>query len=269
VEQIAREEDLSPGEVQGIFDLVNQSKKKAWSPMKRLSIDEISIRKGAKKFKTVVGCVDTGNLLEVIDSHKQKEIIEILKQQPLEIREAVEEVSVDMWGGFPKVIKEVFPNAAIVIDRFHVMMQVNKDFKKLCKKIGIKIKDGQYLLLKNSEDLEPEEKIKVQEILKRSVCLQIAYDMKEEFREIYENSKNVKSGRRLMEKWLRKAQVFYRKAVPTLRAHLDGICNYFINRTTSGVMEGINNKIKLILRQAYGFTNFENLRSRLLACFCD
>jgi transposase len=101
VEQIAREEDLSPGEVQGIFDLVNQSKKKAWSPMKKLSIDEISIRKGAKKFKTVVGCVDTGNLLEVIDSHKQKEIIEILKQQPLEIREAVEEVSVDMWGGFP------------------------------------------------------------------------------------------------------------------------------------------------------------------------
>jgi transposase len=142
VEQIAQEEDLSPGEVQGIFNLVNQSKKKAWSPMKRLSMDEISIRKGAKKFKTVVGCVDTGNLIEVIDSHKQKEIIEILKQQPLEIREAVEEVSVDMWGGFPKVIKEVFPNAAIVIDRFHVMMQVNKDFKKLCKKVGIKIKDG-------------------------------------------------------------------------------------------------------------------------------
>jgi hypothetical protein len=55
---------------------------------------------------------------------------------------------------FPCVIKEVFPNAAIVIDRFHVMMQVNKDFKKLCKKVGIKIKDGQYLLLKNSEDLD-------------------------------------------------------------------------------------------------------------------
>lgn len=47
------------------------------------------------------------------------------------------------------------------------------------------------------------------------------------------------------------------------------LCNYFINRTTSGVMEGINNRIKLIKRQAYGFVNFENFRARLLACFSD
>jgi transposase len=44
------------------------------------------------------------------------------------------------------------------------------------------------------------------------------------------------------------------------------ICNYFISGTTSGVMEGINNKIKLIMRLGYGLTNFDNLRSRLLGC---
>ncbi|WP_148288166.1 transposase, partial [Prochlorothrix hollandica] len=49
--------------------------------------------------------------------------------------------------------------------------------------------------------------------------------------------------------------------------HLEGICNYFISRTTSGTMEGINNRIKLIKRQAYGFLNFENFRSRTLAAF--
>ncbi|WP_448561362.1 transposase [Trichothermofontia sp.] len=53
----------------------------------------------------------------------------------------------------------------------------------------------------------------------------------------------------------------------TVRKHLDGICNYFRNRTTSGAMEGINNRIKLIKRQAYGFVNFDNFRKRLLACF--
>jgi transposase len=68
--------------------------------------------------------IDKSSLLEVIDSHKSKEIIEVLKQQPQAIRENVKEVSVDMWGGFPKVIKEVFPNALIVIDRFHVMKLV-------------------------------------------------------------------------------------------------------------------------------------------------
>jgi len=51
------------------------------------------------------------------------------------------------------------------------------------------------------------------------------------------------------------------------RFPLDGICNYFLSRTTSGVMEGINNKLKLIKRQAYGFVNFDNFRARLLACF--
>ncbi|MBD0346916.1 MAG: transposase [Coleofasciculus sp. Co-bin14] len=47
--------------------------------------------------------------------------MEVLKQQPLELRARVREVSVDMWAGFPKVIAEVFPKAAVVFGRFHVM----------------------------------------------------------------------------------------------------------------------------------------------------
>lgn len=57
-----------------------------------------------------------------------------------------------------------------------------------------------------------------------------------------------------MKKWLVQAQVFYPKAAQTIRNHLEGICNYFISRTTSGVMEGINNKAKLIMRQ--GFSSY-------------
>ncbi len=67
----------------------------------------------------------------VIDSHKQSEIIDVLKQQPLSVREQVKEVSVDMWGGFPKVIEEVFPNAVVVFDRFHVMKLLNQQLNKL------------------------------------------------------------------------------------------------------------------------------------------
>jgi transposase len=77
-------------------------------------MDEISKRKGYRNFITLVSNVDTGNLLEVIDSHKQEEIIAALKQQPIEIRTRVREVSVDMWAGFAKVIAEVFPNAVVV-----------------------------------------------------------------------------------------------------------------------------------------------------------
>ena len=51
----------------------------------------------------------------MIDSHRQQDIVEIFMRQPLKVREQVEEVSVDMWGGFPKVIQQVFPNAQLVI----------------------------------------------------------------------------------------------------------------------------------------------------------
>ena len=52
-----------------------------------------------------------------------------------------------------------------------------------------------------------------------------------------------------------------------LEKHLTGICNYFENRITNGLTEGMNTKIKLIKRKSYGFANFEYLRLKLLACF--
>ena len=172
-----------------------------------------------------------------------------------------------MWGGFPKVIEQVFPNARIVFDRFHVMKKVNDALNKLRRLLGITTRRSKYLLLKNFAELSEEKKQELEQVLSSSPCLRIAYEMKEEFRQIYQNSKTFKSGQLQIKKWLRYAQFFYQEATHTIREHLSGICNYFISRTTSGVMEGINNKIKLIKRQGYGFTNFENFRARLLAAF--
>src|SRR4028118_328337 len=93
-------------------------KKSCWESAKRVSIDEISMRKGQGSLVTVVSDLEGGKLIEMIDSHRQQDIVEVLRQQPFEVREQVEEVSVDMWGGFPKVIEEVFPKARLVIDRF-------------------------------------------------------------------------------------------------------------------------------------------------------
>jgi len=243
-------------------------KKKDWGEVQRLSMDEVSKRKGSRDFVTVVSDIDQGCLLEVIDSHKHQDIIEVLLQQPLEVRESVTEVSVDMWAGFPKVIQEVFPNAVVVIDRFHVMKLVLETLNKIRRLVGVTVKGSKYILMKNHQDLTEFDKIELEKILSLSPCLRLAYELKEEFRQIYETSKTVQSGLKRMQKWLVQAQVFYGKTAQTIREHLSGICNYFISGTTSGVMEGINNKIKLIMRLGYGLTNFNNLRSRLLGCCC-
>lgn len=143
---------------------------------------------------TVVSDIDKGSLLEVIDSHKSEEIIEVLKQQPLSMREQVREVSVDMWGGFPKVIKEVFTNAMIVIDRFHVMKLVNKALNKIRLNLELKGLKNRCLLLKNEADLTESEKLELTDLLKDSACLGIAYELKEELRNIYETSTTAKIG---------------------------------------------------------------------------
>jgi transposase len=69
------------------------------------------------------------------------------------VREQVEEVSVDMWGGFPKVIEQVWTNAQVVIDRFHVMKVVNQDLNKLRRARGITDRSSKYLLLSNRSNL--------------------------------------------------------------------------------------------------------------------
>lgn len=215
---------------------------------------------------TVVSDIDKSSLLEVIDSHKSDKIIEVLKKQPQEIRENIKEVSVDMWGGFQKVIKEVFPNALIVIDRFHVMKLVNKALNKIRLLLELKGLKNRRLLLKNGADLTQEEKTDLQDLLNHSPCLSIAYELKEELRKIYETSTTVKMGLRRLQKWLVSARCLLGQTAETLERHIQEICHYFIQRTTSGVMEGINNKIKLIIRQSYGFNTFDSLREKLLAC---
>ena len=108
-----------------------QRTKQDWGTPKRLSLDEFARKKGQGIFATIVTDLDTSSLLEIVDSHKSDDIITVLKQQPLAMRENVDEVCVDMWGGFPKVIREVFPNAKVVIDRFHVQKLVNKALNEI------------------------------------------------------------------------------------------------------------------------------------------
>ena len=253
-------------EIKAMFDaVVKEQQTTTWEPVKRIGLDEIGMRKGHKHFKTVISDIDGRCLIDVVNTHKTDELIEKLMQQPSEVREAVEEVSIDMWGGFARVVATVFPFALVIYDRFHVMQMVTKRLNQLRKLYGITVRGSRALLLKNNSDLSDEQRSELFQILSDSPCLKIAYEIKEDFRAIYEASKSPKMGERNFKKWLRTAQVFYGDVCQTIQEHLEGICNYFISRTTSGVMEGINNKNREIMRRAYGFKNFDNLRSRLMA----
>ena len=210
--------------------------------------------------------LDTSSLLEIVDAHKSDDIITVLKQQPLAMRENVDEVCVDMWGGFPKVIREVFPNAKVVVDRFHVQKLVNKALNKIRLILKLKGLKNRYLLMKNQGNLTLEEDLELELLLQSSPCLRIAHQLKEELITIYNSDVTSSGGIRRIKKWLISARIIFGSTADTLDSHLSEICNYFNNRTTSGVTEGINTRIKLIIRQSYGFKTFDMMKEKLLAC---
>lgn len=227
------------------------------------------MRKGHKSFKTVVSDLERGKLIEVIDGHHQESILQKLMEQPLEIREMVSEVSLDMWGEFAKILPQIFPNARIVTDRFHVMKPLINELKIIANQAGIRNWNSLGLILKNRQDLNQQELEELEPLLNKSSRLRLADNYKEKFRKIYQDSQTVEEGKLEFTKLLKEAACIYGQVIQTIPNHLETICNYFLSHTSSGMMEGINNKIKQIKRQAYGFTNFDNFRLRLLACFID
>jgi transposase len=270
ISQVASVEGLSYDEIEGIFNhRASQIVEQQWIGATRISLDEIAMRKGHKNYKAVICDLDRHKLIEVVDGRTQDSLISRLSELPQQVRKDVKEVSVDMWHGFPKVIEEIFPNAQLVSDRFHVMKPLIEELKKIAKSSGLKKHDKVSLILRNGIDLNNEERTELENLLSssKSKRLKAAYEYKEQFRQIYETSQTVSEGQKRFEEWLQKAGKIYGKVIQTIEDHLPTICNYFISHSSSGTMEGINNKIKLIKRQGYGFRNFENFRLRLLSAF--
>lgn len=120
------------------------------------------------------------------------------------------------------------------------------------------------MLLKNGEDLNDEQEIKLNQVKQVSPSLKIMYELKEKIRRIFNKTKDWLNGLYKLSIWLLRAKDNYPTSHNTIVRWLDEIIAYFDNRTTSGVVEGINNKLKLIKRFAYGLRNFDNFQLRCL-----
>ena len=170
------------------------------------------------------------------------------------------------------------PQAEIVADKFHVMKQVNEELdraRKRARRAADKLKNkekkkeilkgltkSKYVLLKNESDLTETEKEKLKEVKKVAPDLGKMHQLKEKFRQIFEKSKDWVEGLFNLSDWLKDTAEYFPESDGTIRRWLGEIIAYFDRRTSQGVVEGINNKIKLIKRRAYGFRNFDNSRIR-------
>ena len=128
-------------------------------------------------------------------------------------------------------------------------------------------KQSKYALLKPEESLTERQKLKLEEIKEVSPILAEMHQQKESFRNIFETAKDWTDGVLQLLDWMKNAQENFKDSVATIVRWFGEISNYFDSRTTSGVVEGINNRLKLIKRSGYGFRNFDNFQLRCLICW--
>ena len=168
---------------------------------------------------------------------------------------------------------DTLSHARLVVDRFHVMKVINTDLNTLKKAVKKELPDEakacHYPLLKNKQDLTEKQQKILDLVYDASPQLKEAHQLKEEFRTVFETKQTVEQGQHALRCWLNKAEKakLFSDAVKTIKNWFQPITNYFAQRTTNGPAEGMNNKIKLIKRMAYGFSNFANFRLRILAAF--
>lgn len=246
-------------------------------PVEEIGIDEISMHKGHKDFVLVITDITNKRVLEVLPDRKKETLKEYLSGLSASVKSGIKAVAIDLWNAYRSAVEEELPNAMIVADRFHVMQSLNKALDTCRKKEKRASKDeeiwkhAKYTLLKNQEDLSDKERIILARVCSASKSLKTCYELKESFRAIFNDTDSRNEAQKKLYAWIFdviEADLDqYYSFVKTLLNWGDNIINYFLKGLSSGFVEGVNNKIKLIKRKAFGFVNFENFRTKIRDCF--
>lgn len=256
--------------------LYKRYRKPNLNPLKRIAIDEISIGKG-HRYMTIVLCLETGAVVFVGDGRGGDALIPFFKRLKRS-RARVEAVAVDMSPAYIGAVMEHLPEAKLVFDHFHIIKLFNDRLSDLRRQLyheadilGKKvIKGTRWLLLKNPENLDKKrhEPQRLQNALALNQPLFTAYYMKEDLR-LFWKQPNKEKAREFLIDWVWRAGKsgvsMLRKMARTIAVHSFGILAYYDFPISTGPLEGTNNKIKTMKRQAYGFRDREFFKLKIMA----
>lgn len=284
VEDVSLKEDVGYEALMGIVDRY-VGKVVEWTiftSLLILGIDEISLKKGHRDFVVIISARlgDRVVVLGVLEDRKKETVKRFLLSIPKRLRKTVEVVCSDLYEGFAGAVKEVFGRRVKVIaDRFHVAKLYRQGMEKLRKQEMKRLKkalpDSEYkqlrgvmwALRKKPTDLNDKERAALVLLFKYSPLLQQAYEKERALTGIFDDPITKRQAQARIRKW--KAQVLasglscFDPFLKTLEKWMDAITNYFTDRLSSGFVEGLNNKIKVIKRRCYGIFNIQHLFQRI------
>jgi transposase len=230
-----------------------------------LAIDEITIGHG-HRYLTVVLDLESGAVVFVGDGRHADTLKPFFKRLRAS-RAKVEAVAMDMSGAYLTAVRTHLPGSTVVFDHFHVIKLFNEKLTGLRRNLYHEatdllhkkvLKGTRWLLLKNPENLDPKrnERQRLEEALRLNKPLATAYYMKDDLRELWKCPDKL-SAEIHLDDWIARAEAsgirMLKEFAKTLRVHRAGILAYYDHPISTGPLEGTNNKIKTMQRQAYGF----------------
>lgn len=284
IEDVSIKEGMSYDRVLGVMErrIDVETNWSAYTAIGRLGLDEIAIKKGHRDFVTIATgrlANDRIVLLGVLPDRKKDTVIEFLRSIPMRLVKTIATVCCDMYEGYTEAVREELPDANIVVDRFHVTQHYTKAADKLRQQELLRLKkelaEDEYHQLKGNmwafrkkkADITPEERKVLRKFFALSPDLKLAYHLRERLTAIFELAISKSVAKRKLRTWIKRVQqsdlTCFDKFIKTLENWLDEISNYFINRDTSGFVEGFNNKIKVLKRRCYGIFNIQHLFQRI------
>ncbi len=276
---VARHLQISWDTAKGIVgdDLQRRFAKPKLRSLKRIAIDEIYLGK-KHKYVTIVMDLDRGAIVFVGDG-KGEMSLQPFWNRLRHSRARIVAVAADLSPAYSAAIRKHLPQAKLVFDRFHLVKLLYEHLTELRRELHREatdqlqknvLKGTRWLLLKRSDDLDPKrhERQRLKESLRLNESLATAYYLKEDLAQVWQQPGKV-SGRIVLDHWIADAESSgikqLRKFASTLQIHREGILNWYDHPISTEPLEGTNNKIKLIQRQAYGYRNLPFFKLKLLA----
>ena len=242
-----------------------------------IAIDEIYIGT-RQRYLTVVLDLKSGRVVFVGDGKGADALIPFWKRLNRS-NAKIEAVAIDMSRAYISAVSNNLKEATIVFDHFHIIKLFNEKLTELRRDLHREatnelgkntLKGTRWLLLKNPENLNTHnnERQRLEEALQINKPLACAYYMKEELRCLW-NQTDKATAERYLQDWIARAQhsgvQMLIKFAKTLRIHSAGILAYYDYPISTGPLEGTNNKIKTMKRQAYGFRDMEFFKLKIMA----
>ena len=247
--------------------------------MKVLCLDEIAPHKGHGHYYLIISAPELGLVLEVLKDRKKASLEAWLDERGAAWCAAVEVCCADMWDAYHEAAQAKLPNARQTVDRFHVMKNLNEALTKARRAIQKDaaedtqemLKGCRWLLVKNRETLTQDQRQKLSRMLAASSELKSCYELKESFRDLFNESLTHPAAEERLLSWIATVEATPFKAlkscVNTLRNWWEQILNYFEGRYNNGFAEGVNLKIKMLNRRGFGYRNFSSFRLHVLVAF--